>query len=267
MNEENKTDIHIEEGISRLPIPPANPQAKAITQIPKSIVLNPIRRRTVDPQTVAFPYYNSFNYSLLSKEGNEVQLALGITSANAGEGKSLVASNLAVSLTLGYKKKTILVDLNIQHPTLHEVFGAPQGPGLLDALSSSNIHVWQTAVDHLHLLSAGSLSGHGQQWGANGNRFHRSLNFSNPQRLRLEQMTAFSDVISALQQDYEFIVVDMPAMNTEDFPVLFANRLDGVVMVVDSTMTKRHDVEKVFRRLNERQVIGFILNRVKDEQE
>lgn len=260
MDEERKAAIPMEEEVTHVPLPPANSQQKTITQIPKSIVLNPIRRKIVDPQVVAFPYYNSFNYSLLSKEENnkEVQLALGITSANSGEGKSLVASNLAVSLTLGYRKKTILVDLNMQHPTLHDVFGAPQGPGLLEALNSGNIHVWQTAVDHLHLLSAGH---------SNGRRSHHPLNFSGSQQLRLDQMTAFSEVISALQQDYEFIIVDMPAMNSENFPVLFANRLDGVLVVVDSTSTRRHDVEKVFRRLNERQVLGFILNRVKDEQE
>ncbi len=265
MSEDKKIGVHMEQGISQLPIAAMDSSPKSVTQIEKSIVLNPIRRRMVDPQTVAFQYYNSFNYSLLSKDGNEVRLALGITSANAREGKSLVASNLAVSLTLGYKKKTILIDLNIQHPALHEVFGAPQGPGLLEALNNGNIHVWQTAVEYLHLLSVGSA--HGQRFGAGGSRLYNPLHYSKQRYLGLEQMTAFSDVISALQQEYEFIIVDMPAMNTENFPVLFANRLDGILMVVDSTITKRHDVEKVFRRLNERQIMGFILNRVKDEQE
>ncbi|MDE3056846.1 MAG: CpsD/CapB family tyrosine-protein kinase [Bacteroidota bacterium] len=262
MIEEKNIDAHIEEGVSRVLIPSVDAPSKAVAQNTKAVMLNPVRRKIVDEQTVAFQYYNSFNYSLLSKDGRDVQLALGITSANPGEGKSLVASNLAVSLTLGYKKKTILVDLSTHHPTLHKTFGAPQGPGLLEALNDGDIHVWQTAVDHLHLLSLGSANG---QRGTHGNRSYIPAHYK-PRRLGLEQMTAFGDVMTALQEEYEFIIVDMPAMNSEDFPVLFANRLDGILMVVDSTITKRRDVEKVFRRLNERQVLGFILNRIKDDE-
>ncbi|MBI2428661.1 MAG: CpsD/CapB family tyrosine-protein kinase [Ignavibacteriales bacterium] len=235
---------------------------ESLVALPKAIVMNPGRSKVLDQHTVAFQYYNSFNYSLLKKKNKGIRLAIGITSANPGEGKSLVASNLAVSLTLGYKKKTVLVDLNINRPSLHEIFGTSTGPGLIEALNDGDIHLWETPVDHLHLLSCGGKS---RTNGSSRNGHHGS-SFKH-RYLDLDQMTSFSDVITSLQQEYEFVIVDMPSMNNEDFPILFANRLDGLLMVVDSVTTKRNDMEKVFRRLNEQQILGFILNKVSDKQE
>lgn len=236
-------------------------KSEALTTTPKGIIMNPGRSKVLDQQTVSFRFYNSFNYSLLHKNESDIRLALGITSANPQEGKSLVASNLAVSLTLGYKKKTVLVDLNINRPALHEIFGTPIGPGLLEALDGGDIHLWETPIDNLHLLSCG-----GKQRTNGARRAVHHPHGTVPRFLDLDQMTSFSDVITSLQQRYEFVILDLPAMCTEDFPILFANRLSGLLMVVDTAVTKREDIEKVFRRLNEQQVLGFILNKVRDEK-
>src|SRR6266850_1614466 len=109
-------------------------QLRTLRKGVKPIVYNSAKAVDIDEETVAFEFYNCFNYSLLPKRKHDVRLTMGITSANRGEGKTLVSSNLAVSLTRGYQKKTVLVDLNIQRPRLHEVFGTPLAPGLMDAL-------------------------------------------------------------------------------------------------------------------------------------
>lgn len=260
MDEENASEA-IQQFQKSLLVPTGNNPA-SLVKPPKDIVMNPVRGKLLDQNTVSFQYYNSFNYSLLQKNKKGVRLAIGITSANPGEGKSLVASNLAVSLTLGYKKRTVLVDLNINRPVLHEIFGTSAGPGLLESLNNGDIHLWETSIDHLHLLSCG-----GKFRSNNPHRNGRRAGNSKGRYLDLDQMTSFSDVITSLQQEYEFVVVDMPSMANDDFPILFANRLDGMLMVVDSTITKRKDIEKVFRKLNEQQVLGFILNKISDQQD
>src|SRR6266850_1531003 len=126
-----------------------------IVRLIKSIVVNPDRGKHVDDRIVKFKYYNSFNYSLISRDHEQLNMTLGVTSARPGEGKTLVASNLAVSLALGSQKKTILVDLNIASPKLHKVFGTLQSPGLAEALTNGSIHISHTAVEHLSVLTTG----------------------------------------------------------------------------------------------------------------
>src|SRR5919108_561025 len=100
-------------------------QNQTLVPVTRAVVLSPEHGKQIDQQTIAFKYYNSFNYPFLSKENRDVYLTMGITSPSPGEGKTLVASNLAVSLALGYQKRTVVIDLNLRKPRLHEIFGAP----------------------------------------------------------------------------------------------------------------------------------------------
>jgi Mrp family chromosome partitioning ATPase len=232
------------------------PKEQGLVRVPRSIVFHPTHGRRMDNEVVNFRYYNSFNYSLLSKEKSNFRLTLGVTSPNPREGKTLVASNLAVSLTLGYRKRTVLVDMNVARPRLHEIFGTPVGPGLIDALHDGPVSLVRTQIEHLSVLAVGNLK----------NRRSNGETINSHSFVGLEYMAAFGDIIYSLQQEFEFVIVDMPSINTRDFPILFANQLDGLLVVVDAGKTKREDLEKMFRQVNERQVLGFVFNRVRDEK-
>jgi Mrp family chromosome partitioning ATPase len=232
-------------------------RSSPVVRANKSIIVNPVRSRYIDDNIVSSHYYNSFNYSVLAEQKNNVHLTLGVTSANRGEGKTLTASNLAVSLTLGYQRKTVLVDLNPHLPRVHQIFGVPIGPGLMEALNGEGIHVSSTPIENLSVLTAGNTNGHS----GTHNRKRASL------PLGVEHTAAFGAVIHALQEEYNFIIVDMPAMSMREFPILFINHLDGVFVVVEARKTKRRDIEKMLHRLNKQQVLGFVFNRVKDDDE
>jgi Mrp family chromosome partitioning ATPase len=233
------------------------PRPEPLIRRDTNIIVNPFSSHYVDKSIVSFHYYNSFNYSLLADQKNDLHLTIGVTSANRGEGKTLTASNLAVSLTLGYQRKTVLVDLNLQVPRVHQVFGSPVGPGLSEALDGGGIHVSPTSIGNLSVLTAG--------YPPNGPADGRRKRGDTP--LGVEQTATFGAVIRALQEEFDFIIVDMPAMSVRAFPILFVNHLDGVFVVVEAGRTKRRDVEKMFQRLNKNQVLGFVFNRVKDDFE
>jgi len=232
-------------------------RSNPVVRADSNIIVNPVRSRYIDDNIVSSHYFNSFNYSVLAEHKNSVHLTLGVTSANRGEGKTLTASNLAVSLTLGYQRKTVLVDLNPHVPRVHEIFGAPVGPGLMEALNGGGIHVTPTPIENLSVLTAGRSNGHSA-----GHKIKRD---SLP--LGVEHTAAFGAVIHALQEEFNFIIVDMPAMNIREFPILFINHLDGVFVVVETRKTKRRDIEKMLHRLNKHQVLGFVFNRVQDDDE
>lgn len=225
----------------------------------KPVTISPYKSRRIDPEIVAFDFYDSFNYSILTSEQKQVRLTLGVTSANPGEGKTLVASNLAVSLALAHEKKTILVDLNVRRPRIDSVFGTPPGPGLVEALRGESITVWPTQVEHLSILPAGGGTGT-----ASRKQAHQIRRPDGHQSVRLNQLAEFRDVLYSLEQEFEFVIVDVPAINGRDFPILYAGQLEGLLVVVDTLQTKKKDLDKMFRVINEKQVVGFVFNRFRD---
>lgn len=241
---------------------PGNPgaQEQRIVRLIKSVVENPDRGNAIDERVVQFRFFNSFNYSLLTREGKGVNLTVGITSARPGEGKTLVASNLAVSLAMGLQKKTILVDLCFARPKIHEIFGLENGPGLADSFTNGAIHVSRTQVENLYVLSSGMVPLYHEPAGAS----HGGAGASPKPLLGLDQLTAFRDVIYSLEQEFDFVIVDMPAVTSAEVPILFTNALNGLLIVVDSGKTRREDLDAMFQKVNEHQVLGFVFNRVEE---
>lgn len=208
----------------------------------KSIVVKPAQSNYIDKSMVNRKFYNAFNYSMLPDQYQKINLTVGVTSPNKGEGKTITASNLAVSLALAYKKKTVLVDLNLQNPSLHSIFGTDLKPGLVESFNNGSVYLSQTKLDQLYLLSAGEYE-----------------NFS----LDMNDVVSIRDIIYSLQQEFEFVILDMNSIfPIEDFPAIFAKEFDGLLVVIDTESTKYGDVEKIFRHINKNQTMGFVFNKV-----
>ncbi len=241
--------------------PPKENQEQRIVRLIKTVVEKPEKGTRLDERIIQFKYFNAFNYSVLAGERKGVNLTVGVTSANRSEGKTLVACNLAVSLAMGFQKKTILVDLNFAKPQVHEVFGLVNDGGLAESFTNGSIHVSGTAVEHLFVLSAGVIPLY-----HDSRQDHRRAGdpVIAPQPrplLGLEQLTAFRDVIYSLEQEFDFVIVDMPSIVSDEIPVLFTSYLNGLLVVVDSGKTRREDLDAMFQKINQQQVLGFVFNR------
>jgi non-specific protein-tyrosine kinase len=82
---------------------------------------------------------------------------IGITSASAGEGKSLTVANLAVALAEG-GRRVVVIDADLRQPTLHAVFGVGRDQGLTDVLlgEAGPLPLQETLAPGVRLLSSGS---------------------------------------------------------------------------------------------------------------
>lgn len=100
----------------------------------------------------------SIRVSVAYALGAQAPVQLAITSPNVGDGKSLVASNLAISFAeAGYR--TLLVDGDIRRGSLHAMFGAARRPGLLDCLATGlalSDALVDTGIPNLTLLPCGT---------------------------------------------------------------------------------------------------------------
>ena len=136
-----------------------------------------------------------------------------LTSASTGEGKSVCASNLAVALARA-GKKTLLIDADLRRPTQHEIYSVPAGAGLAGLLSSG-VPVKKAIVADvargLDLLPAGDAHGKASE---------------------LIEGRVLGELLTALRESYECIVVDAPpVLETSEARVL-ASLADVTVFVL-----------------------------------
>jgi len=134
-----------------------------------------------------------------------------VTSAVAGEGKTTVAVNLAVSFA-GMGRKTVLVDFDLRRPMLHNIFDVDLAPGL-GAVLAGQVElldaVLSTPVENLFLLPAGA-------WG------HRGLSGRNDDLVK--------SIVDELREAYTNVVIDAgPVLPIVDTRVV-ARHADGVVI-------------------------------------
>lgn len=232
-----------------------------IVRLIKAININEGVSAYIDNTFVQHKIYNSFNYIFLSREKKDINFTLGVTSAKTGEGKTMISSNLGVSLALSTKKPTLLIDLNVANPRLNKIFGTPLSPGLTEALNENEINVFQSSIENLHILPAGKkLLLHEKIFKSTSTNKQTKIEPS----LGLEHLSGFRDTIYTLEQKYEFIIVDMPAINSNTIPPLFANQFHGLIIVVRSEYTKREDIEDIFHKVGERSIVGFVINNFKN---
>lgn len=121
-----------------------------------------IRRRrdgSTDPFEAAqvVEAFRAIRLHLTHSLDGPARAVLTVTSPGEGDGKSLVASNLAMSFAeAGYR--TLLIDGDVRRGALHSTFGLPVKPGLLDFLagkSELDLVVRPTTYENLSLITSG----------------------------------------------------------------------------------------------------------------
>ncbi len=173
---------------------------------------------------------------------------LGTTSCTRREGVSTVAAQLAAAAVQMDDGPVLLVDANLAHPAVHEVFDADLSPGLSELLlnpAALPTCVQPSGCDRLSLLTAGEPNG----------------NLS-----RAFDAAGISGVIEALEREYKLIVFDMPPAGEQSAALRLAGLLDAVVIVVEAERV-RYEVARRTRQLLERagaSVRGAVLNKRRD---
>src|SRR6202035_539929 len=183
---------------------------------------------------------------LYSGENGDRPRVIVITSANPEEGKTTVASNLALALAeIG--QPVLLIDGDMRSPRLHEIFGVPNQWGLTDLregktpLNGCDEMLFKTGFRNLCLLPSGSLAS----------------NISG-----LLHSSRALEFLNRMREEFHTVIIDTPPMlNMPDARVL-GRLADGVILVVHSAQTIRDTAVAAKQRLTEdgTRVLGTILN-------
>ncbi len=188
--------------------------------------------------------------SILSAgSGAEPARVLVVTSAQPMEGKTTVASNLAIALA-EISNRVLLVDGDMRRPRLHKIFDQPNSWGLSDVLREKNAIeelpvealVKKTSVPHLYLLPSGASA---------DNVF--SLLYSG----RLERL------LPRFRQEFDYVLIDAPPCLEFADARIMARYAESLLMVIRADYTGRQTALNAVRTLllDGIPVMGAILNR------
>lgn len=177
---------------------------------------------------------------------------LVVTSPDAREGKTLVASNLAIALAQA-GHRVLLVDADLRHPSVHTLFGAPSTPGLVDALlenggadrgaqaAGETPGVLPSGVDGLWLLPAGNPP-------------------PNPGEVLGSAATA--RLLERLSAAWDFVVLDTAPLGPVADTLPLAAHADGALLIARAGQTRRGALRRALEALQQtgRPVVGVALN-------
>jgi capsular exopolysaccharide synthesis family protein len=172
-----------------------------------------------------------------------------VTSPQPADGKSTTASNLAISMAQS-GRKVLLIDADLRRPTQHTIHGHPRDTGLTQVLTDQMpFHevLQGTEVAGLELLAAGPEVPHPAELLATGR---------------------LGSLVGELRQAYDVVIIDTsPLLAVTDASVV-AVVVDGIVLVVRASATRRFDAERSQELLRalETPVLGLIVNGIDSGQ-
>jgi len=169
-----------------------------------------------------------------------------ITSASDGEGKTTVASNLAVALSKS-RLRVVLIDGDMRKPKIHRAFGLECAYGLREILREGidldgyPDFLKKTSVPNLHVITAGS---------------------GDEDTMSLLQSVELKGLLSNLYDRYDVVLIDTPPMLHMADARAVSKHTSGTILIVRAGDTPLRQVQSARDMLDKDgvRIIGVILN-------
>lgn len=194
---------------------------------------------------LAVEQYRKLAAVLLHAQAERQLKLVMVTSANPGEGKSLTAQNLALTLSESYQSRVLLIDADLRRPSLHETLGAPNRSGLSDGLASDNVRTLPITevTPRLSLLPSGPTIA------------DPTAAMSSPQ---------MRDLLDDARASYDWVIIDTPPVGLLSDAKLLGAMVDGVVLVIEAGVTSYQDAQRAIAAVGRERLVGAVLNRLRD---
>jgi capsular exopolysaccharide synthesis family protein len=168
-----------------------------------------------------------------------------VSSPGHGDGKSTLASSLALVLARA-GKRTLVIDADMRSPGQHQIFGVEASPGLEGLLAREipfAAAIRPTLIDGLDVLPSGSPP-------------------TNPTELLSNER--FQHLLELLKLEYEFVLIDAPAVLEFADAAVVGSRTDGALLVVRAAHSTGGGVAQACAALERvgAGVVGTVLNDV-----
>ena len=176
---------------------------------------------------------------LLSSSENKV---FGITSPDAGDGKSTTAINMAIAFSQ-FGDKVLLIDADMRRSSVHKKLKIENNAGLSGVLAGFN--KWEEVVtnisDSLDVITAGQVP---------------------PNPSELLGSARFEKLVEEVGQKYSYVIIDTPPIDVVSDALVIAPHTAGLVLVVKDQVTSTDAIKRTieaakFANIN---ILGAVMN-------
>ncbi len=234
----------------------AVPAGPVLAPPPPAPAAEPLRARRVrnlqfdpalvvisDPDGRAAEQFRAIRTRILHADHGTPIHALLVTSPSHGDGKSMTAANLALTMARAYDQRVCLVDADLRRPRVHQLLGLPaDAPGLSDVLAGHAAlgDALVEAEEHeLTVLPAGGCP---------------------PRPSELLATAAMRRTLDMLRARFDCVIVDAPAVLPLSDVGSLAPLVDAAVLVVRSEVTSKAAIRDAVATLDGAPLLGVILN-------
>lgn len=249
-------DTQSESGYAQLPAQD-KPATESVSQITYSQTRSVSLDRSIlaDNHVILAPTappiiaaYSLLRTQVLQRLAENNWNSIAVTSPSMGEGKTLTAINLAVSLARDVSHTVLLVDLDLRRPAIHKTLGVSPEFGVSDYLTRDvPIQTLLFTIAERLVVLPGRVP------------------VDNPAELLSSPRMA--ELADELKRRYasRIVIFDLPPLLSSDDTMAFAPNVDAALLVIEEDATTIEDAENALMYLKSTPIVGTVLN--KSEQE
>lgn len=181
-----------------------------------------------------------------ARAGRELRV-IAVTSSVSGEGKTLLAANLALTLSRSYMRQVLLIDADLRRPGLHRLFGTSSQDGIhsaMDAVREGAPVAVQEVAPRLALLPAGK-----------------------PVRDPISVLAsdAMQRLMASANAAFDWVIIDTPPVGMLPDMSLLGSLSDAVLLVVESGRVRYDLVQRTVETIGADRIFGVVLNKVPEQ--
>jgi capsular exopolysaccharide synthesis family protein len=197
--------------------------------------------------SVAAEQYRRLAAVLHEEQADDALTTVMVTSAIPGEGKTLTAVNLALTLSESYARRVLVIDADLRAPSVHTTLGVPNDAGLSDALRDGDgpLPIRQVTTG-LSVMTAGRTG-------------------SNP--LAGLSSRRMEEILIDLSARFDWVLLDASPVGVLSDAQVLARLVGGVIFVIGAGSTPAAAVERAIAELGGSEaIIGTVLNRIEEHR-
>jgi protein-tyrosine kinase len=198
------------------------------------------------PDSMLAEQYRILRTRILETARNKENKVFLISSAVHGEGKTLTAINLALSIVKGMHETVLLIDADLRNPNIADMLGFEKDKkGLADYLTFGGDpadFITKTPIPGLSIITSG-------------------LPPENPSELINSEY--MSDLIQEVKYRYDnrYIIIDSPPLLPITDSTILSSLADKVIIIVKASATQRKMVNEAIDKIkNKEKILGLVLN-------